>query len=224
MGIPICDGHSTRNRNTDEMKTMDQIFISHSSKDRQIVGYFVGKFDDTGVKPVLMEVEKWSISAKPNWLWIRDEIKKSRALFLLLTKNIIRKLHTQNWVAFEIGLASMCIPSIPVFVFREENVNFPVPYLNHYFDEKTSLFMREFSETLLNVLIHTLYESFIDELIKNPSIGIAEDETIKCSKCLLRFHYWGANEKISCLCCSTDINTSVNTKEDLKDVFDLDSE
>jgi len=57
----------------------DQIFLSHSREDRQIVQYFLDKFDDTGVKPVLMEFEKWSRNGKPNWIWIRDEIKKSKA-------------------------------------------------------------------------------------------------------------------------------------------------
>jgi hypothetical protein len=190
----------------------DQIFISHSREDRQIVQYFLDKFDDTGVKPVLMEFEKWSRNGKPNWIWIRDEIKKSKALFLLLTKSIIRKQQTQNWVSFEIGLTSMCVPSIPVFIFKEERVDFPIPYPSHYFDQsfskKTNLFTKDFSETLLNVYIHVFYESFIDELIKDPNIGLADDETIECSKCFLKFHYWGENKRINCPCCSTDIKIS----------------
>ena len=130
----------------------DQIFISNSAKDSQTVEYFVHKFNDTGVKPVRMEYEQWSRNCKPNWMWIKDEIQKSKVLFLLLTKNIIKKEYTQNRVAFEIGIASMCAPLIPVFVFREENIDFPVPYLNHYFDQsfskKTNLFAGNFSETL----------------------------------------------------------------------------
>lgn len=116
----------------------DQIFISHSSNDHEIVDYLIDKFDDTGIKPIRMEYEKWSRKGKPNWIWIKDEIQKSKALFLILTKNIVKKEFTENWVAFEIGVASVCDPQLPVLVFREEDVDFPVPFLNHYFDQQFS--------------------------------------------------------------------------------------
>ena len=38
----------------------EQKFNSHSKKDSEIVDYFIDKFNDTGVKPVQMENEKWS--------------------------------------------------------------------------------------------------------------------------------------------------------------------
>lgn len=43
-----------------------------------------------GIKPVLMEYEKWSREGRPNWMWIKDGIQKSKALFLILTKNIVK--------------------------------------------------------------------------------------------------------------------------------------
>ena len=78
--------------------------LNHSKKYKEIVDYFVDKLDDTGIKPVLMEYEKWSRKGNPNWIWIRDKIKKCNALFLILSKNIVKRTYTQNWVAFEIGL------------------------------------------------------------------------------------------------------------------------
>jgi hypothetical protein len=48
------------------MTMPDQIFLSHSKHDREIVGYFDDKFDDTGIKPVRMEYERWSRRGKPN--------------------------------------------------------------------------------------------------------------------------------------------------------------
>jgi hypothetical protein len=71
----------------------EQKFNSHSKKDSERVDYFIDKFNDTGVKPVRMEYEKWSREHKANWMWIRDEIQKSKALFLILTKNIVEKRH-----------------------------------------------------------------------------------------------------------------------------------
>lgn len=50
-----------------------QIFISHSAKDKKIVDSFLAKFNNVGgVKPVLMEYEKWSRNGRPNWMWIKD--------------------------------------------------------------------------------------------------------------------------------------------------------
>ncbi|MFL6315580.1 MAG: hypothetical protein ACJ73C_02425, partial [Nitrososphaeraceae archaeon] len=72
-----------------------------------------------------MEYEKWSRNDRPNWMLIKDEIQKSSALFLILTKNIVKNEYTQNWVAFEIGMAATSNAPIPNFVFREQNIDFP---------------------------------------------------------------------------------------------------
>jgi hypothetical protein len=172
------------------------------------VDFFLQMFNDTGVKPVLMEYEKWSRNNKPNWFWIKNEIQKSAALFLVLTKNIVKKEYTQNWVAFEVGVASNCNPSVPVFVFKEQNIDFPVPYVNHYFDQSLSntqrLYSGDFSLMLLNVLFHGIKESFIKGVITG-SFDLPDEGTTKCSKCLLSFHYWGYEEEFNCPCCSATI-------------------
>lgn len=105
----------------------NQIFISHSAKDKEISSFFIRKFGNTSVKPVLMEYEKWSRNNRPNWKWIKDEIQKSSALFLVLTKNLVKNEYTQNWISFEIEVAATSHPTIPIFVFREHNIDFPVP-------------------------------------------------------------------------------------------------
>ena len=68
------------------------IFISHSADDLAINQFFRDAFDDTYVKPVMMENEKWSRKEEPNWKWIRKEIKKSTALFVILTKSVVSKV------------------------------------------------------------------------------------------------------------------------------------
>jgi hypothetical protein len=170
-----------------------QIFISHSAKDKKVVEYFVNKFADTGVKPVLMEYEKWSRESKPNWKWIKDEIQKSKILFLILTLNLVKTEYTQNWVAFEVGVAST--NNLPVFVFKEEKVDFPVPYLTHCFDVPFSesdpasalqkdLGRRDFSEAFLNFIINSFMQSIIDQIIKDPAIELPTDNPTKslCEK------------------------------------------
>ena len=144
---------------------------------------------------------------RPNWLWIKDEIQRSKAFFLILTKNIVKNEHAQNWVAFEIGVASTRNPRIPVIVFREENVDFPVPYLSHYYDQPLSntnhLLSHDFSLTVLNVLIHAVMGSIVDGVIKQDIDMTKVDEaSLKCSNYLLRFLYCGTNEEFNCPCCS----------------------
>jgi hypothetical protein len=188
----------------------EQIFISHSRNDKKIVTYFVDKVKDIDTKAVLMEYESESLSRgdRPKWMWIRDEILKSKALFLILTKNIAEKTHTQNWVAFEIGVASTRSPVIPVLLFKEQNVNFPVPFVSHYFDKAffdIKYLLKDSSDPESSVSDHVTTESYIDVLIKNPTIGLRDKETIKCPKCFLRFHYWGNENMFNCPCCSNAI-------------------
>ena len=189
----------------------NQIFVSHSSEDFNQIKFFNRFFRDTKIKPVYMEFEQWSRDFSPNWQWIKREIRKSKALFLLLSKNITEKKCTQNWVAYEIGVAANCSPSLPVFVFREENIDFPVPYLTWYFDEPVTslnyLKPQDFSEMFLDFLVvhvkyTVLYES-IFETIYDPSKSHGDDEWVQvCNNCYLRFNYFGANEKIPCPCCN----------------------
>jgi hypothetical protein len=192
----------------------EQIFISHSSKDHKILEFFRQLFDDSGVKPVFMEFESWSRNNMPNWIWIREQIQKSRALFLILTKNIVEKPYTQNWIAFEIGVACSTNPPIPVYVFREEDVKFPVPYLTWYFDEPFSSLdhsrPKDFSEIFLEFFRHILrYTVFVNIVLSEIYNMNKKDDwketSLTCSKCKLDFNYFGFNSKINCPCCSNDL-------------------
>ena len=111
-------------------------------------------------------------------------------------------------------MASTSNPSVPVFVFTEEDIDFPVPYLTHYFDEpfsnKEDLFSRDISKTFLNLIINVWFESFVDALVKDPTISLSEEELMKCSNCLISFQYIEVKEKIRCPCCSTILTNSYN--------------
>jgi hypothetical protein len=71
---------------------------------------------------------------------------------------------------FFVRVAATSNPAIPIF-FREQNIDFPVPYLNYYFDQPLSntkhLFSRDVSSTLLNAMFHNLKENIVEEIIKN---------------------------------------------------------
>jgi len=121
-----------------------QIFISHSKLDKE----FCDRFDTTviarveGIKGFRSEFEEiWP----PAWKTIRDQMNRSVAMFLLIGKELVkmqdessrssetaqRWKYTQNWIAYEVGLA--CQKGIHVWVLCDDVlINFPIPYFTHY--------------------------------------------------------------------------------------------
>jgi hypothetical protein len=189
----------------------NQIFISHSGKDQDVKNEIANVFADTGTKQVFMEYERYSRDGKPNWKWIRDEIRKSKAVFVILTRNINSTPQTRNWVSFEIGVAATCDPPIPVYVFREEDVNFPVPYLSVYFPLRvfkpphttrisaskpanaSIIAFRKALQRLVKILI-------LSDLSELSSAALAE-----CEECKNSFSYFGNMPDFPCPCCTNKI-------------------
>jgi hypothetical protein len=118
--------------------------MSHTRLDEE----FCNKFDIAaariGVKGFRSEFEDLET---PAWKTIKDEMDKSCALFLLVGRKLVESQsssefsaflpekdkwkYTQNWIAYEIGLA--CQRGIDVWVVCDSTqINFPVPYLNNY--------------------------------------------------------------------------------------------
>jgi hypothetical protein len=111
------------------MMRMVNIFISHSSKDTDILGIFDKVFAGTNVHAIRAEFESYNI---PPWNAIKEWIEESSALFLLIGPNLKSSDYTQNWVSFEVGLAAGKGKEIWVFEQQGREVHFPVPYLDHY--------------------------------------------------------------------------------------------
>jgi hypothetical protein len=174
-----------------------QIFISHSGKDREIVDAIIRSFDGTGVQPILVEDIEWSKNHEPNWLWIKNQIVRSRALFVILSKGLIAQEHTQNWVAFEIGVAAGCDPPIPVCVITGEHVRFPVPYLNHYFPYSTT-------SARLTPAGQTLSKGGSDSIMKlcilQPNHS-PKERLVCCNCCRTEFYMHGIEQEFECPCC-----------------------
>src|SRR2546428_9763917 len=106
-----------------------KIFVSHSQYDpnRQFLSEVLKKTD---VDPVLMEFE--SIAPRPWWKPIRERVAASVATFVLLSKTIEERLHTQNWIDFEVGLS--CAEGKQVWVFEPQGqeIEFVVPFCTYY--------------------------------------------------------------------------------------------
>jgi len=127
-----------------------KIFISHTKKDKICCNEFDTIIARVGIDAFLSEYEDID---PPAWKTIKDEINKSVALFLLVGKELYESQqlpfkykefpdteyqnkitswrHTQNWIAYEIGLA--CQNNIDVWaICYGMRINFPMPYINNY--------------------------------------------------------------------------------------------
>ncbi len=116
--------------------------MSHTKLDKEFCNLFDNACARVGIKAFRSEFETIPL---PAWETIRDEIRRSSAMFLLIGRELVNMQekscreseagrtwkHTQNWIVYEVGLA--CQQGIDVWVLCDNvAINFPVPYFNHY--------------------------------------------------------------------------------------------
>lgn len=115
---------------------MSKIFISHTHKDKNFCDRFDIVCARVGIASFRSEFEHIQ---PPAWRTIREAIRQSTAVFFLVGKELVQdqKEHdqsweyTQNWIAYEIGLA--CQRGLDVWALCDDvNINFPMPYINNY--------------------------------------------------------------------------------------------
>ena len=111
------------------METVNQVFISHSKRDVTIRQFFDSIFADTKVAVVRMEFEE--LHSTPS-VDIRNHIMQSDALFVLLGQNLTFSQYTENWVGFEVGIATALNKPIWVMERFGDKVQFPIPYLTDF--------------------------------------------------------------------------------------------
>ena len=113
-----------------------KVFESHTKLDSDFCNVFDIACARVGIRAFRSEYESIQL---PAWQTIRNELRESKALFLLVGKALVdaQRTHssdweyTQNWISYEIGIA--CQLGIDVWVLCDEvEINFPVPYLNNY--------------------------------------------------------------------------------------------
>jgi hypothetical protein len=114
-----------------------KVFESHTKLDSDFCDVFDRACARVGIDAFRSEYE--SIQP-PAWQTIRNELRQSKALFLLVGKSLVKEQeihnrdweYTQNWISYEIGIASQL--GIDVWVLCDGiKINFVVPYLNNYF-------------------------------------------------------------------------------------------
>lgn len=181
----------------------EQIFLSHTRKDYEFCTLVAKACTEAGLFPYQAEFDTID---KPAWKNIKKEIQKSCALILVAGKKLIEFQqtsdpnwrYTQNWIAYEIGLAHQL--GIDVWVICDDvPINFPVPYLNNYLPNnlrKKVVF--DFIVERLN--FYTLYprqpfparqettlflfECPFCENVFNLHLRIPKKESIECPTCL----------------------------------------
>jgi hypothetical protein len=115
---------------------MKQVFVSHTKKDEEFCDAFDRVCARVGIKAFRSEFEE---TLTPAWKTIKGAMNKSVALFFLIGKELVNSQdmsdpkwrYTQNWIAYEIGLA--CQRGIDVWAVCDDVlINFPMPYINNY--------------------------------------------------------------------------------------------
>ena len=115
---------------------MTQVFVSHTKKDKDFCNEFDNVCAREGIKAFRSEFENIT---NPPWKTITNAINDSAAIFFLIGKELVKNQrkggdewnYTQNWIAFEIGVA--CQKGIDVWAICDDvAINFPMPYINNY--------------------------------------------------------------------------------------------
>ena len=116
---------------------MAQIFVSHSSKDKDLVEFLSKAFASTQVKGIFEEFE--SICSGPaDAQRIAGNIRQSAAVFVLMGPHLEKREHTRDWVAWESGLAAAAAleTNKDVWVLdpiiEDWSSSMVVPHLRHY--------------------------------------------------------------------------------------------
>lgn len=112
-------------------------FLSHSSKDVELVNRIYKALHRANIKPKIAEFEKikkGQITAEEIGEWINE----SNLFILMLTSRVGEKSYTRNWVSFELGCAYGKHPSYRedrnIFVLEQfdQLEKFAIPYLDYY--------------------------------------------------------------------------------------------
>ena len=110
------------------------IFISHSSKDEEIINLIEVNFENNRIDKVPYFARRYIAGKNPADKVI-EAMKDSVALFVITTNNVINDLDTLNWVLFEIGLAKgreLHVYGWKAVDVEEVRVPEPIKYITDY--------------------------------------------------------------------------------------------
>jgi len=161
------------------------VFIAHTKFDKDFCDKFDNICSNVGMKRFRSEFAEID---KPPWRTIKEQLGKSRALFLLIGKELVNRQasqhnpdwkFTQNWISYEVGVAHQ--RKIDIWVVCDSvQINFPLPYFNNYMpfglDPGASM---EYMNAILEAYLHGI--SF-------PIRHKLSSRTMQCPSCGLQFN------------------------------------
>lgn len=206
---------------------MKSVFVSHSVKDRRWREAFDTICARAGIRADCMEFEKLP---SPPWLEIKKRIADSSAVFVLIgAKFPIGLLHTNNWIAFELGIASAMDKDVWVIEDIRQGKAFALPMLHNYvLCEQSWLedippspmfnFLRDVLVKYVGFLAPSKTDSLVQKLLKiriattglpaiRNGVTLRPDEPvarpIKCSnpKCGINFNFYTNVSEFFCPSC-----------------------
>jgi len=172
--------------------------VSHSQYDTKIRDFFTNiiaaaigvdaepvEFERAGPYPALTIIQKMANPA-------------TKAVFVLLGPGLLRSEYTINWVAFEVGLAAGLRKDVWVFEQFDADIQFPVPYINHYVQYALGN-IDHFQYIKEKVSAYTRFLPAMRDRI----ILAANPEYIECQyeKCGASYYFHSHAEKIKCPAC-----------------------
>lgn len=180
-----------------------KVFESHTKDDTEFCDIFDRACARVGIDAFRSEYETIE---PPAWQTIRDELSQSQALFFLIGRALVEAQeahtaqweYTQNWISYEIGIASAL--DIDIWVLCDGvKINFPVPYFNNYIPYTIR------TEKNFKYLVMVL-QDYQDGLKYN----ITEENKIECPyyDCGIVFNLHAVvkkESKVVCPCCLRNI-------------------
>lgn len=124
-------------RETQILGYTKQVFFSHSSNDKELIGLIKLAFEFTPVKAYFARLERAARNPADK---IHNEIGNSKSLFALITSSVFAKTETLFWVLFEMGVAKG--KDLPIYIWIEEGCKVPefVRYITDYIPFKPDEF------------------------------------------------------------------------------------
>jgi hypothetical protein len=132
----ICrggQGQEIENAASEGRGAVAQIFISHSAKDVDFINFFLKAFAPSGVQARLEEFEK-IVRGAITPASILQDIRASRAVFVILSQNVQSLSHTRDWVVAESAFGAALRKDIWVFepLAQLGNITVVTPFVSHY--------------------------------------------------------------------------------------------
>lgn len=107
----------------------DQIFVSHSREDTELLEEFDRVFGKVGLKQYRASFEDQQPPVSEE---LKNQIVQSNAVFVVLGRQAQAKTHTMIWIGWEAGVAVQ--NNIPVWIFEDiqSRVKLPIPSFTDY--------------------------------------------------------------------------------------------